>query len=114
MRVRDRQDRTFQVFVAAGEQREMMAKRDFLDEQRWRVDAESVLVAIARPPLPPREPTWSVVLGVRDVTTDRVRIFFSREEAERLLEELKRRVPAGRFGPLDRYRFAVNKLSSLL
>ena len=92
----------------------MTAKRDFLDDQRWPVDAESILVAIVRRPLPPKETRWSVVLGVRDVTTDRVRVFFGEREANRLLSELKRRVPAGRLGPLVRREFAVNRLKSLL
>lgn len=112
--VRDRQDRTFQVFVGAGGQREVTAKRDFLNEQRWPVDADHVLVAIVRRPLPARETTWKVVLGVRDVKTDRVRVFFGEREANRLLSELKRRAPDGRLGPLARREFAVDRLNSLL
>ncbi len=92
----------------------MTAKRDFLGEQRWPADADGVLVAVIRRPIPPRETTWSLVLGVQDPTTGRVRVFFSEPEANRLLSELKRRVPTRRLGPLGRREFAVSSLKSLL
>jgi hypothetical protein len=112
--VRNRQDRSFQVFVGAGDQEEAQAKRDFLDGQRWRADDEHLLVATVRRPLPSRGARWSVVLGLRDPQTDRVRVFFSEPEARRLLDSLRRRVPGERLGPLARREFAVERLRSLL
>ena len=112
--VKDRQDRSFQVFVGSGAQREVTAKRDFLNEQRWETGADGVLVAIVRRPVPPKETAWTVVGGVQDPKTDRVRVFFSEQEANRLLDELRRRVPDRRLGPLDRHQFAVSRLRSLL
>lgn len=111
--VRNRQDRTFQVSIGTGEQPEVTAKRDFLDEQRWQTNADGLLVAIVRRPIPPRETKWSLVLGVQDPATDRVRVFFSEQEATRLLDELKRRVPTRGRGPLDPRPFAVSSLKSL-
>ena len=106
--VRDQLGRSYELFVGAGTYAQVLAKQEFFNSTLGLSFAGQPVVGTVRPPLPGKS-NWGVALGVRDTVTGRVRILFSKEEADRLNSEL-RRLPSNRLGPLKRDEFFVYKL----
>jgi hypothetical protein len=110
--VRDQLGRSYEVFVGAGTYAQAITKQEFINTKLALSFAGQPVVGTIRPPLPGKS-NWGVALGVRDPVTGRVRILFSKEEADRLNTDLKR-LPSTKLGPLKRDEFFVYKLREVL